>query len=96
MAERRFRSDNPNTIAQTTLGDIIERNTGTAVEQQNVFDAQQRHASDVAAEDPSAAQLVIGVDDAMAKITGGPADDTIVAGRGLHQILRAESDQSGS
>ena len=84
------------TIAQTTLGDIIERNTGTAVEQQNVFDAQQRHASDVAAEDPSAAQLVIGVDDAMAKITGGPADDTIVAGRGLHQILRAESDQSGS
>ncbi len=75
------------TIAQTTLGDIIERNTGTAVEQQNVFVAQQRHASNVAAEDPSAPQLVIGVDDAGAKIAGGPADDTIVAGLGLHQIL---------
>jgi peroxidase len=74
-------------IANTTLGDIIERDTGTTVEQQNVFIAEQRHASDVAADDPTAAQLVIGVDDAGAKISGGPANDTIVAGLGLHQIL---------
>jgi len=74
-------------IASTTLGDIIERDTGTAVEQQNVFIAQQRHLSNVPADDPTAPQLVIGVDDAGALISGGPANDTIVAGLGLHQIL---------
>lgn len=74
-------------ISQTTLGTIIQRDTGTPVEQQNVFVAQQRHASDVAPADPASAQLVIGVDADGASITGGPADDTIVAGHGLSQIL---------
>jgi peroxidase len=75
------------TIASTTLGDIIERDTGTPAEQQNVFVAAQRHSSDVPATDPSAPQLVIGVDTPDATIAGGPSDDTIVAGLGLNQIL---------
>jgi peroxidase len=75
------------TISQTTLSDIIERDTGTAAEQLNAFVAEQRHSSDVAAADPSAPQLVIGVDTNGATIAGGPADDTIVAGLGLNQIL---------
>jgi peroxidase len=75
-------------VADTTLGDIIQRDTGTAVEQQNVFLAAQRHLSSGAAANPAAPQLVIGVDDADARISGGPADDTIVAGLGLHQTLR--------
>jgi peroxidase len=74
-------------ISQTTLADIIERDTGTPAEQPNVFVAQQRHASDVAAADPSAPQLVIGVNTNGATIAGGPADDTVVAGLGLNQIL---------
>jgi peroxidase len=75
------------TISQTTLGDIIERTTGTPTEQQNVFLNAARHTSDVAAEDPNAAQLIIGVDTPGAHISGGPADDTIVAGLGLNQVL---------
>lgn len=75
------------TIASTTLGDIIERDTGTSAEQQNVFLAAQRHTSDTAATDSSAPQLVIGVDDPGATLAGGPGDDTIVAGLGLNQIL---------
>jgi peroxidase len=74
-------------ISQTTLADIIERNTGTPAEQPNVFVAQQRHASNVAAADPFAPQLVIGVNTDGATIAGGPANDTIVAGLGLNQIL---------
>ena len=80
-------------ISQTTLGDIIERDTGTAVEQQNVFTAAQRHLSTVAADNPSAPQLVIGVDTPGADISGAPADDTIVAGLGLNQILAGGGGQ---
>jgi peroxidase len=75
------------TISQTTLGDIIQRDTGTAVVQQNVFLAAQRHPSNAAAADPATAQLVIGIDDPGAQISGGPADDTIVAGLGADQRL---------
>ncbi len=81
---------NPNetqTIGQTRLADIIEQNTGTPVFQHNLFAAVERHLSNVAPEDPSAAQLVIGVDDAGATIAGGPADDTIVPGLGTNQLL---------
>lgn len=74
-------------ISQTTLGDIIERTTGTPAEQANVFVAQERHASNVAAADPSAPQLVIGIDQNAATIAGGTADDTIVAGNAVHQVL---------
>jgi peroxidase len=74
-------------ISQTTLADIIERDTVTPAEQPNAFNAEQRHTSDVAATDPTAPQLVIGLDTPAATIAGGPADDTIVAGLGLNQIL---------
>lgn len=46
---------------------------------------KQRHASNVPAPDPS--ELVIDINTPGATISGGPADDTIVAGTGLHQIL---------
>ena len=74
-------------IGSTTLSDIIRRNTKTPAMQQDAFIATQRHSSDVAAEDPNAPQLVIGVDTAGATIAGGPADDTIVAGLGADQLL---------
>jgi peroxidase len=74
-------------ISQTTLADIIERDTGTPAEQPNVFIAEQRHTSDVAASDPTMPQLVIGVDTSGATIAGGSADDTIVPGLGLNQLL---------
>jgi peroxidase len=76
-----------NIVENTTLGDIIARNTGTPALQQQVFIAAERHLSTVAPEDPDAPQLVIGVDDNSAVIAGGPADDTIVAGAGLSQVL---------
>ncbi|HET7879393.1 MAG TPA: peroxidase family protein [Acetobacteraceae bacterium] len=74
-------------IANTTLSDIIERNTDTTVAQADAFVAADRHGSDIAAEDPTAAQLVIGVNADNATISGGPADDTIVAGLGQNQQL---------
>jgi peroxidase len=74
-------------IANTTLSDIIERDTDTAVAQADAFVAADRHSSDVAAEDPAAPQLVMGIDADNATISGGPADDTIVAGLGQDQQL---------
>lgn len=74
-------------ISQTTLSDILSRNTNTPALQLNVFISQQRHASNVAAEDPTGPQLVIGIDKNGAKIAGGVADDTIVAGDAVHQTL---------
>ena len=74
-------------IQNGTLAEIIERNTNTNVVQQDVFQAADRHSSDGMPKDPNAAQLVIGVNDDGATITGGPADDTIVAGLGQNQTL---------
>ena len=74
-------------ISNTTLSTIINRDTDTNALQQNAFIATERHASDVAATDPTQPQLVIGVDTPGATIAGGPADDTIVVGLGLNQIL---------
>lgn len=74
-------------IQNTTLSDIIVRNTDTDVTQASAFIATQRHSSDVAAEEPTAPQLVIGVAADNANIAGGPADDTIVAGLGDNQSL---------
>jgi Animal haem peroxidase len=74
-------------IGQTTLSDIITRNADTPALQKNVFVAAERHLSSVAAAEPDAPQLVIGVNDDNATIAGGPGDDTIVAGAGLHQVL---------
>jgi peroxidase len=74
-------------IYNTTLGGIEVRNNDTAVIQGDVFTAAERHPSDVAAEDPEAPQLVMGVDDNGAEIAGGPENDTIVAGLGQDQTL---------
>lgn len=82
-----FNAQTSQMISQTTLGDIIERTTGTPSEQPNVFVAQERHASDVAADDPTSPQQVIGIDQNGATIAGGTADDTVVAGNAIHQIL---------
>lgn len=82
-----FDQNTVNQIQNTTLSDIITRNTDTTVVQADAFVATQRHSSDVAAADPTAPQLVIGVNDDNATIAGGPADDTIVAGLGQNQTL---------
>ena len=74
-------------IANTTLSDLIMRDTDTIDMQQQAFIATERHSSDVAAADPAKPQLVIGVDTAGAVISGGSADDTIVAGTGANQTL---------
>ena len=75
-------------IKNTTLSDLILRDTDTTIIQQNAFVATVRHLSNVASPDPTAPQLVIGIDDAGATIAGtAGVDNTIVAGAGLHQIL---------
>jgi peroxidase len=77
-------------ISQTTLADIIERNTGTPAEQPNVFIEAQRVASnDLASTDPTMPVLVIGVNTPGATIAGNAQDNnTIVAGDTIsHQIL---------
>ena len=74
-------------ISQTTLSDIIQRDSDTPALQTNAFVAEQRHTSDVAAAYPDLPQLVIGVDTNYAIVAGGPADDTIVAGLGNDQVL---------
>jgi peroxidase len=83
-----FSSTLMNQIQNTTLSDLILRNTDTTAMQQDAFVATQRHASDVPSPNPLAPQLVIGVDDDGATIAGSPGvDDTIVAGLGTNQQL---------
>jgi hypothetical protein len=82
-----FDQQTANMIQNTTLADIIDRNTDTTVIQSDVFSAENRHPSNVAPDDPSQPQLVMGVNDDGAVISGGPADDTIVAGLGQDQTL---------
>lgn len=76
-------------IKNTTLGDIIGRDTDTTVSQTDVFDAQSRHPSNGPPEDDGP-QLVMGVNDDNATISGGPDDDTIVAGLGKNQTLTGD------
>jgi peroxidase len=77
-----------NQIQNTTLSDLIERDTDTTIMQSDAFVATQRHASDVASGNPSSPQLVIGVNDDDATIAGSPGvDNTIVAGLGVNQQL---------
>jgi peroxidase len=80
--------DQPTTdmIQNTTLADIIDRNTNTTVSQSDVFGAESRHPSNMPAEDDGP-QLVMGVNDDGATIAGGEDDDTIVAGLGKNQTL---------
>jgi peroxidase len=75
-------------IQNTTLSDLILRDTDTTAIQADAFVATERHASDVASPDPSKPQLVIGIDADGAVIAGSPGvANTIVAGQGLSQIL---------
>src|SRR4051812_27609772 len=65
-------------IQNTTLSDLIMRNTDTTAMQADAFVAAERHASDVAWSDPATPQLIIGVDADDAVIAGSPeADNTI-------------------
>jgi hypothetical protein len=68
-------------VKNTSLSDIIERDTDTDVMQADAFLTAERHASNVAAEDPNAPQLVVGTA-GHATISGGSADDTLVANNG--------------
>ena len=63
------------------------RKTDTNDMQQHAFIATERHLSNVAAADPTAPQLIIGIDTDGAVIKGGSADDTLVAGLGNDQTL---------
>jgi peroxidase len=75
-------------IQDTTLSDLILRDTNTAAIQADAFVATERHASKVASPDPTKPQLVIGVDANGAVIAGSPGvDNTIVAGGGQNQVL---------
>ena len=75
-------------INDTTLSDLIMRNTNTMIMQQNAFVATERHLSNFTSPDTSAPQLVIGIDGAGATIAGTVGvDNTIVAGLGVNQML---------
>ena len=75
-------------IQNTTLSDVIMRNTDTTAMQPDAFIATERHSSDVASANPDAPQLVMGVDADNAMIAGSPdVDNTIVAGLGVNQQL---------
>jgi peroxidase len=77
-----------NQIQNTTLSDLIVRDTDTTAMQSDAFIATVRHASNVASPNPDAPQLVIGIDDDSATIAGSPGvDNTIVAGLGTNQQL---------
>jgi Ca2+-binding RTX toxin-like protein len=71
-------------IKDTTLADVILRNTDTQHIQDDVFVTYVRHtglAGGVASEDPEARQLVIG-SDGVDTLIGGPQGDYLFAGAG--------------
>jgi peroxidase len=75
-------------IQDTTLSNLIERDTDTAAMQPDAFTATQRVASDVTSPNPQIPQLVIGTNDDNATVAGLPdVDNTIVAGLGMNQQL---------
>ncbi|HYD68261.1 MAG TPA: hypothetical protein VED21_22475, partial [Azospirillum sp.] len=65
-------------IENTTLADIILRNTDTEHIQDDVFVFVERRRNDAEPESPDAPQLVIGAAAGIA-VTGGPKDDVLVA-----------------
>lgn len=82
-----FSSDLKQQIKNTTLSQLIQRDTDTTIMQPHAFIATERHASDVASPSPDAPQLVMGVNDDNANIDGSTGSDTIVAGKGANQQL---------
>lgn len=85
--ERTLKGSDKQDVGNTTLSDILSRNTDTPILQKNSFISTERHLSSVAPENPDAPQLVIGVNDRGAIISGGGADDTIAAGDANKQTL---------
>lgn len=82
-----FSASMTNLVQGTKLSDILSRNSDTPDLQSSVFVRAERHASDVASDEPNDSQLVIGVDTDNAKVSGGLGDDTLFAGKGTHQTL---------
>jgi hypothetical protein len=78
-------------IKGTTLSDIIERDTDTNVMQADAFVTAERHTSDVAADDPDDAQLIIATP-GHATLVGGDNDDTLVAGTGKDKMTGGDGD----
>jgi hypothetical protein len=77
------------TIKNTTLSDIIERNTDTNVMQDDAFVFYNRHSGTqggIAAEDPNAPQLVVG-SKGFDTLIGGPQGDLLVAATGGLQTM---------
>ena len=75
-------------IKQTTLSDIIARDTDTNDIQKDAFAYYDRHTGvmgGVASENPTAPQLIIG-SDGNDTLVGGPNNDILVAAKG-HQTL---------
>jgi peroxidase len=72
-------------VENTSLSDIIERDTDTDVMQADAFLTADRHASDVKAADPNALQLIIGTT-ARDNIQGGEADDTLVVSGNVQNV----------
>ena len=75
-------------IKQTTLADIILRNTDTTHIQDDVFVSYTRHTGThggIASDDPDARQLVIGGNGEDA-LGGGPQGDVLWAGTGLQTL----------
>ncbi len=90
-----FSSQLMSQIQNTTLSDLITRDTNTSVIQPNAFIATERHSSDVASPNDSAPQLVMGTNDDNAQIAGSPGvDNTIVAGLGMNQQLSGNGGSS--
>lgn len=76
------------TIENTTLSDIILRNTDTQHLQSDAFVYYDRHsgaAGGIAAENPDAPQLVIG-SNGIDTLVGGPKNDILVAGTGKQTL----------
>jgi peroxidase len=67
-------------IQDTTLSDLILRDTNTSAIQADAFVATERHASNVVSPDPTKPQLVIGVDANGAVIAGSPGADCVRSG----------------
>ena len=80
-----------NEIQNTTLTDIIERNTDTQVMQSDAFVFTERHSSNEASETPDAPQLVIG-QQGDAALTGGPQNDTLVPAQGNQTLVGMNGD----
>jgi peroxidase len=79
-------------IEQTTLADIILRNTDTQYIQDDVFVAYTRHTGlkgGVESEDPDARQLVIG-SNGTDTLVGGPQGDFLFAGTGRQTLTGLE------